>query len=355
MLEKKYEIKKLITAVIIMLENLNYKTISDLLRFASINAEATGYDNWNGGIDYYTVYINVSLPVFVSIEDKIVDYEKIILDRLQFLTRDEQQERIVEVLIKPIMRNVIDWNLVFDRISKCELLTEIESLKSIMICVATGKEKIDVINNDYKSKYQIVNEILEILDLENPNNFRDLWQWYSRWSGGDLPSYKSRRNYISELYEELINIIENSEEHQTINQPYEITGWNRIDRSILEMRKRIEEAVNEEQFQAIGLLSRETIISLAQQVFDKEKHKTTDEIKLSETDANRMLEAYINTELAGGTNEVLRRYTKSALALANYVTHKRTASIDDASICLISVISLVNIIKVVDNESIMRF
>lgn len=55
-----------------------------------------------------------------------------------------------------------------------------------------------------------------------------------------------------------------------------------------------------------------------------------DEIKPSETDVNRMLEAYINTELSGGANEVLRRYTKSALALANYVTHKRTASIDDA-------------------------
>ncbi len=355
MLEKKYEIKKLITAVITIFDKSNDKKISELLRFASINTEATGYDNWNGGTDYYTVYINVSLPIFVSIEDKIVDYEKIILDKLQFLTRDEQQERIADVVIKPIMRNVIDWTLVTDKANKQGLLDSIESVKNIMICVATGKERIESINNDYKNKYQIINGVLGKLDLENPNSFKDLWQWYSKWSCGDLPTYQSRRNYITGLYEELIDIIENSEEHQTINQPYEITGWNRIDRSILEMRKRIKEAVNEEQFQAIGLLARETIISLAQQVFDKDRHKTTDEVKPSETDANRMLEAYINTEISGGANEVLRRYTKSALALANYVTHKRTANIDDASICLISVISLVNIIKVVDNESIMRF
>lgn len=355
MLEKKYEIKKLITAVITILNKSNNKEISDLLKFASVNAEVTGYDNWNGGTDYYTTYININLPTFVSIEDKILDFEKIILDKLQFLTRDEQQEKIVDVIIKPIMRSVIDWNLISHKTNKRELLDSIESLKSIMIRVATGKERIEAINNDYKNKYQIINETLGKLDLENPNSFKDLWQWYSRWSGGDLPTYQSRRNYITDLYEELVNIIENSEERQTINQPYEITGWNRIDRSILEMRRRIKEAVNEEQFQAMGLLARETIISLAQQVFDKDRHKSIDEVKISEIDANRMLEAYINTELSGGANEVLRRYAKSALALANYVTHKRTASIDDASICLISVISLVNIIKVVDNESIMRF
>jgi len=277
------------------------------------------------------------------------------LDKLQLLTRGEQQEKIVEVVIKAIIRNVVDWTLVTDKTNKRGLLDSIESLKSIMISVATGKERIESINNDYKNKYQIINEILGKLDLENPNGFKDLWQWYSKWSDGDLPTYQSRRNFITELYEELIDIIENSEENQAMNQPYEITGWNRIDRSILEMRKRIKDAVNEEQFQAVGLLARETIISLAQQVFDKDRHKTIDKIKPSETDANRMLEAYINTELRGGANEVLRRYTKSELSLANYVTHKRTASIDDASICLIAVISLVNIIKVVDNESIMRF
>lgn len=167
------------------------------------------------------------------------------MDKLQLITRDEQQERIFEVVIKPIMRNVIDWTRVTDKTNKRGLLDSIELLKSIMICVATGKERIESIKSAYKNEYQIINKILEKLDLENPNSFKDLWQWYSKWSGGDLPTYQSRRNYIIELYEELIDIIENSEEHQTINQPYEITGWNRIDRSILEMRKRIKDAVNE--------------------------------------------------------------------------------------------------------------
>lgn len=87
----------------------------------------------------------------------------------------------------------------------------------------------------------------------------------------------------------------------------ESTGWE-VDRTIFETRSRLAQASKEEQFQVIGLLCREALISLGQCVFDPAKHKPLDDKTPSATDAKRMLEAYIATELGDSSNEVLRRF-----------------------------------------------
>jgi hypothetical protein len=134
------------------------------------------------------------------------------------------------------------------------------------------------------------------------------------------------------------------------SRPAEPTGWNRVDRSIQEIRERLEVASNEEQFQAIGLLSRETSISLAQEVYNPEIHKTLDGDNPSETDAKRMLEAYINHELAGGANEAARRHVRAALSLANDLQHKRTASFRDAALCAEATTSVINSIAIISGR-----
>ena len=43
-------------------------------------------------------------------------------------------------------------------------------------------------------------------------------------------------------------------------------------------------------------------------------------------ESKRMLEAYMNHESLGGTNERIRKYARSALDLANQLTHDRTVT-----------------------------
>ena len=81
-------------------------------------------------------------------------------------------------------------------------------------------------------------------------------------------------------------------------EQYQPTGGERVDRSIDEMKNRLEVANAEEQFQAIGMLGRETIITVAQQVFDRTLHKTEDGVEPNETDAKRMLDAFLGYELS---------------------------------------------------------
>jgi len=129
-----------------------------------------------------------------------------------------------------------------------------------------------------------------------------------------------------------------------------LTDWERIERSINELRIRQKEANSEEQFQVVGLLSRETIITLAQVIYNKDKHPILDGKEISKTDAKRMLESYIAVELAGSSNEIVRKYAKATLDLANELTHKRTASKKDASLCAIATISIINLIGTIEGR-----
>ena len=123
----------------------------------------------------------------------------------------------------------------------------------------------------------------------------------------------------------------------------EPTGWPKVDRQMDEVRSRLLEATTEEQFQAVGLLCREALISLAQSVYDRERHPTLDGVAASDTDAKRMLEAFIAVELAGNANEEARSHAKAALRLALALQHDRTADFRAAAFCAEATASVVNL------------
>ena len=123
----------------------------------------------------------------------------------------------------------------------------------------------------------------------------------------------------------------------------EPTGWQKVDRQVQEIKLQLDTAEAEEQFQTVGLLCRETLISVAQEIFDPIKHRPTDGIMPSETDAKRMLEAFLEAELGGRTNEEARAHDRAALRLALALQHKRTADFRTAALCAEATFSVVNI------------
>ncbi len=124
------------------------------------------------------------------------------------------------------------------------------------------------------------------------------------------------------------------------------TGWQKVDRQLQEVRFRLDTADTEEQFQAVGLLCREVLISVAQEVYDPKRHLSADGVAPSETDAGRMLEAFFSEELKGGANEEARKHAKAALTLALALQHKRTADFRMAALCAEGTSSVVNTVAV---------
>jgi hypothetical protein len=126
----------------------------------------------------------------------------------------------------------------------------------------------------------------------------------------------------------------------------ELTGWQIVDRQFQEVRLRLDTAVSEEHFQAVGLLCREALISVAQAVYDAVRYPPLDGIAPSTTDARRMLEAIFHRELEGSANEEARAHAKAALKLALALQHMRTADFRTAALCAEATASCVNLLAV---------
>jgi hypothetical protein len=231
-----------------------------------------------------------------------------------------------------------------------ELVAEVEAQRSIMVAVATGGPRIQDVNHQYVQRRARLTTELRGRGLPDPNPHSGLWGWYGRWSVGDLRSWQSRREYLSEMYQPFIDKIKAGPAATGAQVFEEPTGWPRVDRGIYEIRRRLEQAEVEEHFQAVGLLCREVLISVAQVVYDPQRHPCEDGTVPSETDAKRMLDSYIAAELAGAANEGVRRHAKAALSLANDLQHHRTADYRHAALCAEATTSLVNLVAIISGR-----
>ena len=228
-----------------------------------------------------------------------------------------------------------------------DLTLQLEWLKSTLIAVSTGGPRIDDVNPEYKDRYFRFTTSLRSHGLENPIPYADLWDWYGKWSSGDLPSWQSRREYIRGLFGPLERRLREGPLSGGTKVFSELTGWPRVDRTLGEIRSQLERSRHEEQFQSVGLLCREALISLAQTVFNPYKHPPLDDTHPSGTDAKRMLQSYLAVELGGSSNSNARKHARAALDFANDLQHRRTAKFRDAALCAEATASVVNIVAIV--------
>ncbi|WP_127520890.1 hypothetical protein [Mesorhizobium sp. Z1-4] len=227
-----------------------------------------------------------------------------------------------------------------------ELRAALAEMRSTLIAVATGGPRIGEVNDRYRQQFEEVDAALGRLGVENTLPYRDLWQWYGRWSSGDLPSYQSRRIHIAEIVDPLVASLR----FNSPTSPPEPTGWAKVDRTVGKARLQLESSAEEEDYQLVGTLCREALISLAQAVFDGTRHRAIDGVQISASDFKRMIEAYIRTELAGDAFEDQRRHARAAYDLANNLQHRRTAGFRLAAMCLEATTSVVNIVSIVSGR-----
>lgn len=139
---------------------------------------------------------------------------------------------------------------------------------------------------------------------------------------------------------------------QSMDAFVELNDWERIKRTVAKIKRDSNIAQNEEDFQTIGLLCRDVIISLAQAVYNPLIHGDTDEkgTQIGSSDAVRMLENYINFSLKGRHNKELRTYAKAVNDLANQLTHKRSATKKDMLLTRSATIALINFIGIIEDK-----
>lgn len=159
--------------------------------------------SWNGGTEYYSINIDVDVTLFAIYESRLKDIEEKLREKFEIFLRVAENEKLAEIIIRPVVKQYIDWTSVSDRTTKDKFLEQLHRIKSSMISVATGGPKIQTVNAEYKKLFNEINNIFDSLKISNPNRYQDLWEWYGYWSSGELPSYQSRRRFISEMYKRL--------------------------------------------------------------------------------------------------------------------------------------------------------
>ncbi len=140
---------------------------------------------------------------------------------------------------------------------------------------------------------------------------------------------------------------DNADDAEIFEEP---TGWPKVDRQKDEIRLRVRTAENEEQFQSVGHLCRETLITLAQTVYDRQRHPPQDNVEPSATDAKRMLDAFFAIELSGADHANARKHARAAFDLANGLQHDRAATFRDAALCAEATLSVVRIAAIVSGR-----
>lgn len=133
-------------------------------------------------------------------------------------------------------------------------------------------------------------------------------------------------------------------------EKFEETGWKKIDHALDDMNTMLTSANSEVQFNAIGLIARQTTILIAKEVYDASIHnsKTEDGDEISNADAKRMLDSYISYELVG--MEKPKKWAKANVDLCNQLTHDFKATRRQAMLCVVSVTSLASMIKSIEES-----
>ena len=142
-----------------------------------------------------------------------------------------------------------------------------------MTAVATGGPRIEDVNTEYKERRREIRKVLQAYGLEDPNSFADLWVWYGKWSR-DLSSYASRRAYLRELYGPLLEAIDELGQGRVGSglPEADVTGWPAVDGQAAQLNLRLATAASPEDAQAVGLLCRDLMITLADAAHDEAVH-----------------------------------------------------------------------------------
>ncbi len=169
---------------------------------------------------------------------------------------------------------------------------------------------------------------------------------------------KKRINDSTELEVPELNLIPDYSKLELLSTEVRpiYTEWEEINYSQQKLIELMERSIDSIDYQSIGTTARTLMDKLSRNVFNPEIHKTNDpNIELANGKFKNQLNAYITTELKGKKNKGLRKVAESsiefvnnAIDLMNSTTHKLNAERHFAELCVISAISAVSIIKIIN-------
>lgn len=230
-----------------LMRKRGYNDVCDILQYAKTSVAEPEYDNWNGGTYRYTVYINVPIKQYSAFnKEKITEIETLLGNTLDEVKQDGNCYFIIKIT-PTLSREDINWENIGGLRGKIALKQKIETLRDIMISVATGT-RIQDKENDYKPlQAEVVNDCRK-LSLPYNNSYASLWDWYQKYKA-DLHTYKERRIYINQLFASTISYFEEEQQPQDMEIFVDLDDWEKVKRAVETIKNDSRIARYEEDFQ----------------------------------------------------------------------------------------------------------
>jgi hypothetical protein len=136
-----------------------------------------------------------------------------------------------------------------------------------------------------------------------------------------------------------------------------LTPWDEINKNQNILLRQFRESKESIDYQNIGNTCRMIMQQISNIVFDINIHTDTNGKSVQEKDFKNRLHAYIKTELGGSSNKKLRAFSlalidsaEKGVNLANDLTHSLNADSLIAESSVISTISLINIVRIIEKN-----
>jgi hypothetical protein len=209
------------------------------------------------------------------------------------------------------------------------------------------------IDADHNSSYAGANKLSLLVDPEIYKKYQGYIRTFNN-------SILSKFNDLSEVLITRVDAKPDLSKFQILRNTIVpiVTPWEEINRDQNILIIQLRTANETIDYQNIGNTSRTLLQKLANIVFNPAKH-TTDvvSIELSEGKFKNRLHTYIRCELRGKQNKELRDFAESiidsaenAIDLSNSLTHDLKANSLLAEFCVISTITSISIVKLIDNH-----
>lgn len=354
--EMQCNIERLISQTKILLKNRGKEEECQLLNSTFISCVLSDHDNWNGGIDFYTLYILVSIKLYSGLSnEKKESFCKVIADAVNEIESAECYGFSCRIEPK-LSADDLNWDSVGGMATYNKCKYNLMRMKQLLMDVGTNAITLkgSSFNGEYITLYQELSDCFIKLNYTFSGLFRTLWEWhkYYKEPANNLSSYQSRRIYIDNLFCETEALLKNSPQYK-ISETVKIDDWEEIERRMIKIKIAVSKASDIEDFQSIGLQCREVIISIAKTVYNPDLHGIYDDtgVTIGESDAVRQLGNYIKQRLTGKENEELRSYAKATNKIANALTHRRTSTKIEMLLCVNATVAIINFIGILEGKS----
>lgn len=323
------------------LDSLRRGDLSALLLHAQIDI---GIQSGGYGGNRMVVVVRAPHP-FAEALDKLPNHDRKRIAESALSRRSYEDQSATDIVVKPLGETMS---------GPVTILPDLMIHREMMIAVATGQQQIQEVDDYYIARQVRLTEGCVAAGIKYENPHASLWDWYHHWKAQGMDSYAERRNYVRGLFNGPVLSAVGRVHNPSPVAEREPTGWERVDRSLGKAKAQFNSASTEEEWQTVGLLGREILISLGQAVYDPDVHGDTDldGKKIGSTDARRQLFAWLHHQMRGGDNKEIRAHIKASIDLAVHLQHRRTATRQLAALCLEATSSAVSVVAIMSGRSV---